>query len=75
MNEANNNATAVCSAQTVNALLSEARQGSAQSAICNGPKAKKQTLDQSMEQATKQSVRELVRWRHNTAQDQHFESK
>ena len=37
MNEANNNATAVCSAQTVNALLSEARQGSAQSAIRNGP--------------------------------------
>jgi hypothetical protein len=31
MNEANNNAAAVCSAQTVNAPLCEARQGTAQS--------------------------------------------
>ena len=33
--------------------------------------AKKQTLNQSMEQAIKLSVRELVRWCHNTARDQH----
>jgi hypothetical protein len=48
MNEANNNAAAVCSAQTVNAPLCESRQGSAQSAMTQ---AKKQTLNQSMEQA------------------------
>jgi hypothetical protein len=68
MNEANNNAAAVCSAQTVNAPLREARKGSAQSAMTQ---AKKKTLQQSMEQATKQSVRELARGCHNAAQDQH----
>ena len=33
--------------------------------------AKKQALNHSMEQAIKQSVRELVCWCHNTVQDQH----
>jgi hypothetical protein len=33
--------------------------------------AKKQTLKQPMKQAIKQPARELARWCHNTAQDQH----
>jgi hypothetical protein len=68
MNEANNNATAVSSTQTMNAPLCEERHGNAQSAIAQ---AKKQTLEQPMKQAIKkQSVRELAVG-HNTAQDQH----
>ena len=58
MNEANNNATAVSSTQTMNAPLCEERHGNAQSAMAQ---AKKQTLEQPMKQAIqKQSVRELA---------------
>jgi len=46
----------------------ETRQGSAQSAMTQ---AKKQAVNHSMEQAIKQSVRELACWCHNTVQDQH----
>jgi hypothetical protein len=49
MHEANNNAAAV--SQTVIAPLCETRPGSAQSAMTQ--EAKKQTLNQSMEQAVK----------------------
>jgi hypothetical protein len=74
MNEANNNnACSCCSSaqvctQAVNAPLCEARRCSAQSAMAQ---AKKQTLKQPMKQAIKQPARELARWCHNTAQDQH----
>jgi hypothetical protein len=37
----------------------------------NATQAKEQALNHSMEQAIKQSVRELVCWCHNTVQDQH----
>ena len=46
----------------------EARQGNAQSAR---PTEEAHALNHSMEQVIKQSVRDLVRWCHNTAQDQH----
>ena len=57
MNEVNNNAACCSSAQTVNASLCEERQRSAQPAMAQ---AKKQTLNQSTEQAIKQQARELA---------------